>query len=203
MQGGDQSYVDPIGTYTDFSQGGMKHTGSPLDVAIDGRGFFEIATPQGTRLTRVGSFTLDGNGQLVTKEGWPVMSAGGAGADPAARAIKSTGQAPLTITDNGEVFEGENQIAKLSLVDVSDQDTLQKVGNNLYQFKPGASPEVKDVGRPSLKQGYLEASNVNIVQEMTDMIATTRVFESTQKAIHAYDAMADKLVNTVPKIGNG
>jgi len=203
MQGGDQSFVDPIGTYTDFSQGGLKHTGSPLDLAIDGKGFFEVATPQGLRLSRVGSFTLDGNGQLVTKDGFPVMSAGGVGADPAARVIRASGNAPLTITDDGGVYEGENRIGKVSVIDVSDPDSLQKVGNSLYQFKAGASPEVKDVERLSLKQGYLEASNVNIVQEMTEMIATTRVFESAQKAIHAYDSMAEKLVNTVPKVGNG
>ena len=94
-------------------------------------------------------------------------------------------------------------IAKLSLIEVADRDTLQKVGNSMYQFRSNAQPEVSDVRAPVLKQGYIEASNVNIVQEMTDMIATTRTFESTQKAINAYDSMADKLVNTVPKIGNG
>ena len=203
MQGGDKSYVDPIGTYTDFSQGGLRHTGNPLDLALDGKGFFEVATPTGLRLTRVGSFSLDGNGQLVTKEGWPVLSQGGEGTDPASRVIKASGQTPLTITDNGDVYEGENKIAKLSIVAVSDNESLQKVGNSLYQFKQGSSPEVQDVASPSLKQGYLEASNVNIVQEMTDMIATTRTFEANQKAIHAYDSMAEKLVNVVPKVGNG
>ena len=203
MQGGDKSFVDSAGTYTDFSQGGMKHTGNALDMAIDGKGFFEVATPAGLRLTRLGSFSLDGNGQLVTKDGMPVLSSGGEGSDPSARVIRASGQLPLTVTDNGEVFEGENKIAKLSMVQVSDLDSLQKVGNSLYQFKKGFTPEVQDVARPSLKQGYLEASNVNIVQEMTDMIATTRTFEATQKAIHAYDQMAEKLVNNVPKIGNG
>jgi flagellar basal-body rod protein FlgF len=155
------------------------------------------------RLSRLGSFSLDGNGQMVTKDGWPVMAAGGAGADPAARVIKASGAAPLTITQNGDVYEGETLLAKLSMVEVSDPDSLQKVGNSLFQFKQGFAPEISDVTHPSVKQGYLEASNVNIVQEMTDMIATTRVFESTQKAIHAYDSMAEKLVNNVPKLGNG
>jgi flagellar basal-body rod protein FlgF len=201
MQGGDESYVDPIGSYTDFSQGGMKHTGNALDVAVDGKGFFEVATPNGVRFTRHGSFSLDGNGQLVTKDGWPVLSAGAG--DPASRVIRASGQAPLTITEGGEVFEGENSIAKLSLIEVANRDTLQKVGNSMYEFRSNAQPEVQNVDHPSLKQGYLEASNVNIVQEMTDMIATTRTFESTQRAIHAYDQMAEKLVNVVPKVGNG
>jgi flagellar basal-body rod protein FlgF len=203
MQGGDKSYVDAHGTYTDFSQGGMKHTGNRLDVAIAGDGFFEVATPSGVRLTRHGSFSIDGNGQLVTKDGWPVLSAASAGADPASRVIKTNGE-QMEIQDNGDVYLGTNPVAKLSVVTVADKDQLQKIGGSLYQFKPNAQPEVANVQFPNLKQGYLETSNVNIVQEMTDMIATTRVFESTQKAISAYDSMADKLVNVVPKTsGNG
>ena len=198
MQGGDKSFVDSIGTYTDFTQGGLKSTGSPLDVAIDGKGFFEIATPNGVRMTRHGSFSMDGNGQLVTKEGYPVLAAGGPGSDPASRVIRSQG-GQLTITDGGEVFDGQNPIAKLSLVDVADKDSVQKVGNSLYEFKSNARPEIVAMEHPNLRQGFLESSNVNIVKEMTDMITTTRTFESAQKAISAYDSMTDKLVNQVPK----
>jgi flagellar basal-body rod protein FlgG len=198
MQGGDKSYVDSIGTYTDFSQGGLKSTGNPLDVAIDGQGFFEVATPAGVRFTRHGSFSLDGNGVLVTKDGYPVLSAGEPGQDPANRMIRSTG-GPLVINDNGDVYDGENVIGKLSLIDVQDKDSLQKIGNSLYDFKSNARPEITVVNHPSLKQGFVESSNVNIVKEMTDMITTTRTFESAQKAISAYDSMAEKLVNQVPK----
>lgn len=200
MQGGDKSFVDSAGTYTDFSQGSLKQTGAPLDVALDGAGFFEVATPGGVRLTRHGSFSLDGNGQLVTKDGYPVLSATAAAVDPAARVIRSDGQ-PLVIADNGDVYSGENLVARLSVVDVADKDGLGKVGQNLYEFKKGFQPEITTVASPSLKQGFVEGSNVNIVREMTDMITTTRTFESAQKAISAYDQMADKLVNVVPKVG--
>ncbi|WP_373998849.1 flagellar basal-body rod protein FlgF [Bdellovibrio bacteriovorus] len=200
MQGGDKSYVDAKGTFTDFSQGGLKHTGNPMDVAIDGKGFFEVATPGGVRLTRAGNFTLDGNGQLVTKEGFPVLRAGEPGADPASRVIRLQGTGlPLSINDNGDVFEGTENIGRVSLVNVNNPDSLQKMGSSLYSFKPNMAPEMTNVNNPSLKQGFLEASNVNIVQEMTDMISTNRVFESTQKAITAYDQMADKMVNVVGK----
>ncbi len=201
MQGGDKSYVDPIGTYTDFSQGGLKHTGNALDVAIDGQGFFEVAVPGGVRLTRFGSFSLDGNGQLVTREGWPVLAAGVE--SPEQRIITVTGREPVTITESGEVLEGAKSVGKISLVEVTDRNSLQKVGNSLYQFRVNTKPEVVGVEHPVLKQGFQEVSNVNIVQEMTDMIATTRTFETLQKAVHAYDSMADKLVNVVPKVGNG
>lgn len=199
MQGGDKSYVDTKGTFTDFSQGGLKHTGNNFDVAIDGKGFFEIATPGGVKLSRAGNFTLDGNGQLVTKEGHPVLRSGVPGEDPAGRVIRMQGLGAVTISDNGEVFEGTENIGKLSLVNVNNPDSLQKVGSSLYAFKANATPEMTVIENPSLKQGFLETSNVNIVQEMTDMIATNRVFESTQKAISAYDQMAEKVVNVVGK----
>jgi flagellar basal-body rod protein FlgF len=197
MQGGDKSYVDSNGSYTDFTQGSLKSTNAPLDLAIDGSGFFEVATPGGVKLTRFGSFKLDSAGQLVTKDGHPVLRTGNPGEDPASRVIRLTGQAPISISDAGEVFEGEQSLGRVSLVEVKNKDTLSKVGSSLYEFKSNATPEFANIPNPSLKQGFLEMSNVNIVQEMTDMIATTRVFESAQKAIQAYDGMADKLINTV------
>ena len=144
MQGGDKSFVDPIGTYTDHSQGGMRHTGNALDVALASDGFFEVATPNGVRLTRHGSFSLDGNGQLVTKEGMPVLSAAAAGTEPESRVIKTNGET-MSIQDNGDVYLGNNLVAKLSVVNVADKDSLQKIGNSLYQFKPNSKPEVTNL----------------------------------------------------------
>ncbi len=199
MQGVDKSYVDSKGTFTDFNQGGLKPTGNALDIAIDGKGFFEVATPSGVRLTRSGNLTLDGNGQLVTKDGFPILKQAEAGADPASRVIRVQGNKPVTISDTGDIVEGTDVIGKISLVDVKNPDTLIKTGNSLYNFKPNSTPEMTNIANPSVRQGFLESSNVNIVQEMTDMISTQRVFESTQKAISAYDSMSDKLVNTVGK----
>ncbi len=199
MQGGDKSYVDTKGTFTVFEQGGLKPTGNSLDVAIDGEGFFEVATPNGLKFTRSGNFTLDGNGQLVTKEGHPVLKQGSDGEDPSTRTLRVTGQGAITVTDQGDLFEGEQLLGRLSVVKVADLDALRKVGNSMYDFKPNFNAEVVGVKNPSLKQGFLEASNVNIVQEMTDMIQTQRVFESTQKAISSFDSMTEKLVNVVGK----
>lgn len=200
LQGGDKSYVNATGTFTDFTQGGIKSTGGALDVAIDGPGFFEVASPAGVRLSRNGSFTLDGNGTLVTRDGLPVLGAGAPGSDPATRTIRVTGAGgSVSISENGAVFEGQNQIGTLALVDVANKDSLSKIGNTLFNFKPGFAPEVTALATPSLRQGFLEASNVNVVQEMTDMLTATRIFESAQKAISAYDSIADKIVNQVPK----
>jgi len=201
MQGGDKSFVDSKGTFTDFSQGSLRRTGNPLDLAIDGKGFFEVATPQGVRLTRSGNFTLDGNGRLVTKDGHPVLLSGEAGADPSTRTIQMTGTEPITISDRGEITQGSQSLGQLSVVNVAVPDALQKMGQSMYGFKPNMNAEVTNVASPALQSGFIEMSNINIVQEMTDMIQTHRVFESTQKAISAYDSMSDKLVNVVGKTG--
>ncbi|MGZ3725014.1 MAG: flagellar basal-body rod protein FlgF [Pseudobdellovibrio sp.] len=195
MNGGDKSFVNSTGTYTNFEQGSLKFTGGKLDLAIDGQGFFEVSTPSGVQLTRAGNFTIDGNGQLVTKDGSAVLLEGDG--SPESRTVRFSGQAPAYISDAGEVFDGKEKLGKISLLNVANPDSLQKVGNNNYSFKSNMPAEVTKVAVPNLKQGFLETSNVNIVNEMTDMIMAQRVFEGTQKAIHAYDQMADKLINVV------
>lgn len=198
-QGADKSYVDPIGTYTNFAQGGLKATGNKLDVAIDGPGFFEVATTKGTRLTRSGSFTIDGLGQLVTRDGYPILKKAEPGADPASRVIKVVSNDEMKISHSGEIFQGDESLGQLSVVQLANNNALQKEGQNLFSFRPNQVAQVSPVTNPKIEQGFLETSNVNIVQEMTDMIMATRLFESTQKAMQAYDSMAEKLVNVVPK----
>lgn len=198
MQGGDKSFVDSKGTFTEFSQGSLKASGNPLDVSIDGPGFFEVATPAGVRFTRAGNFSLDSTGRIVTKDGYPVLAAGEG--DPAAREIRLSGVGHLNINDEGTIFEGDNQVSRLSIVNASNLQGLNKIGNSLFAPRSGQNPQMSAIARPSLRQGFVEQSNVNIVQEMTDMIATQRIFESTQKAISAYDSMSDKLVNVVGKV---
>lgn len=204
LNGGDKAFVDAAGTYTNFEQGSLKSTGGKLDVAIDGQGFFEVGTPTGVKFTRAGNFTVDGNGQLVTKDGNPVLLEGGEGEDGLisgdnfdGRTVRVSGTQAITISDAGEVFEGETKLGKLSVVNVANTDALQKVGNNYYTTKENMNAEITAIKNPSLKQGFLETSNVSIINEMTDMIMAQRVFEGTQKAISAYDNMSDKLINQV------
>lgn len=200
MNGGDKGFVDSAGTFTNFEQGSLKSTGGKLDVAIDGKGFFEVSTPAGVQLTRAGNFSIDGNGTLVTKDGFPVLLEGANEASPEQRTVRFSGQAQAVISDGGEIFEGDRRLGKISLVQVNNLDALQKVGNNNYSFKSNMTPDLVSVAQPNLKQGFIETSNVNIVNEMTDMIMAQRVFEGTQKAIQSYDAMADKLINVVGNV---
>ena len=198
--GGDKSYVDLAGTSTDFSQGGLKQTGSALDLAIDGDGFFEVLTPEGVRLTRAGSFTIDNQGRVTTKQGFPVLKEGAAGTDPTGRFLQTNG-GQMNVSDNGELFENGAAVGKLSVVNVTNKEALQKIGNNYYGFKDTIPYELENSTTSKITQGFVETSNVNIVSEMADMITATRTFESTQKAIQAYDEMQKRLVNDVPKLG--
>ena len=135
LNGGDKAFVDATGTYTNFEQGSLKSTGGKLDVAIEGAGFFEVGTPNGVKLTRAGNFTIDGNGQLVTKEGYPVLLEAAEGADGLvnnenidSRTVRISGTSTINISDAGEVFEGETKLGKLSVVTAGNTDALQKIG---------------------------------------------------------------------------
>lgn len=197
MQGGDRAYVDASGTYSDYSQGALKNTGGSFDVGIEGSGFFEILTPNGVRLSRNGSFKMDGDGRLVSNEGHPILKAGTG--DPAQRVIQLGGR-NLTVGFNGDLYEGDVQLGRLSVVDIKDKDALQKQGGSLYAVKPNFTTAITASDDFKLHQGFVEMSNVNVVDEMTELIQASRTFEATQNAIKAYDQMDQKLVNEVPKV---
>jgi flagellar basal-body rod protein FlgF len=198
MQGGDSGYVDSSETYTDFSQGSLKATGNNFDLALEGEGFFEVLSPTGVQLTRQGTFTLDAQGRLVTQNGNPVLKAGAPGEDINNRIIKFSG-ANVTVSFSGDVFEGGKDMGKLSVVQVDKKDALQKVGASRYQLKENYQASLTPA-KVQVHQGYVETSNVNIIKEMTDMITASRTFESTQKAIKAFDEMNGRLVNDIPRL---
>lgn len=195
LQGGDKAYADAIGTYTDHSQGALKSTGNPLDLALEGRGFLEVLTADGPRLTRNGSLKVDSEGRVVTRDGLPLLLEGESGGDPSERVLRVR-SANFVVSPTGEVYEDNVPVGKLSLLDAENKDSIRKQGASLYSVGENA---VLSVASPQIHQGFLESSNVNLIREMTDMIAATRLFESSQKAIQAYDQMEDKLVNNVPK----
>lgn len=197
-QGGDRAYVDSSGSYTDHSQGALKRTGNVMDLAIEGKGFMEVLTPSGVRYTRNGHLKIDGEGRVVTREGHPVLSEG-LGQDPEQRTIKINGVRNLTISSAGEIYQNGELAGRLSVVDFNNTDALQKQGNSLYAKKESYQGAPVAAQNFEMHQGFAEISNVNIVEEMTDMIAATRAFETNQKAIKAYDKMDERLVNDVPR----
>lgn len=198
MNGGDKSYVDVAGTFVNFKQGAMKPTNNRMDVGIEGKAFFEVLTPQGIRYTRNGALTFDQQGTLTTKQGYPILSRGTG--DPQNRQLRLQVGEDFQITPDGDVYQNQNLVGKMSLLNFNNPQALQKQGASLYKLNDTIVTAITPSNEYRLHQGYLEASNVNIVQEMTDMIQTTRTFESTQKAIQAYDKMEQLLVNEIPKL---
>ena len=107
---------------------------------------------------------------------------------------------PFRVTTQGDIFSGGENIGQLNLQTVTEKDALHKEGNSLYRLRDNFDNQVVNAQNFKVHQGAVERSNVNVISEMTDMIRTTRVFESSQKAIQAYDQMNQKLINDVGRI---
>ncbi|MCR5421425.1 MAG: flagellar hook-basal body protein [Lachnospiraceae bacterium] len=189
-------------TFTDYSQGSFHETGNTFDLAISGKGFFNIEfTSKGTeekpgetsvKYTRDGTFTLNVKGELVTKDGDYVLDQNGNHIvlDPTQK-YDIDRMGIIRLTDTGV------QQAQIGITDFEDYNFLEKYGETYYQPVEGATQQEADA---QVYSGYLEASNVQIVQEMVDLIAFTRAYESNQKIIQAYDQTLDKAVNDLGKV---
>lgn len=180
-------YAPPFATLIDFSQGALRETGNPLDVAINGRGFFSVQTPDGVQYTRQGSFSLNDEGVLVTPDGYPIVGEGG----------EITLEAGVVeIDDEGGVFVDGEEVDRLVITDFADQGVLKKAGQGRFVLDDATA--VGD--RPphtTLRQGYVETANVNAVAAMTEMIETSRAFEAYQKIIQSVDEATETSINDV------
>ena len=187
--------------FTDFQQGSFKPTGNNTDFALEGKGFFSVETPTGERYTRNGSFTIGVEGYLMTKEGFPVLGENG-------RIFLKDNE--FSINKNGEVWVrpiGKNEanpilLDRLKLVTFENDRFITKQGSSLYQSTPISGPAVSAEGhdRPVITQGFVEASNVNVVNEMVQMIEVNRAYEANQKSIQSEDTMMAKLWGEVVRI---
>ncbi|MBM3848469.1 MAG: flagellar basal-body rod protein FlgG [Verrucomicrobia bacterium] len=170
-----------------FTVGDVSHTGSQLDVAIDGQGFFEVVMPDGSSAyTRDGAFKLDSTGRLVTSDGMVLQ--GGITIPP--------GTSEITIAPTGEVSArtaGGIQAFNMNLVRFANPSGLESVGRNLYRETPSSGAAQQ--GQPGtdgfgvLAQNYLEMSNVKVVEEMVNMIVAQRAYEVNSKAVQTADDM--------------
>lgn len=166
---------------SDLKPGTMRNTAVPLDIAIEDAGFFEVRTEQGLAYTRRGDFKLDGQSRLVTLQGDPVMATSGE--------IVLTTSHP-TIDQNGAIYENGKLVAQLKVVQFTNPETLVRSGPGL--FVPGENSQFESERLARVRQGFLEASNVNSMEEMVKMIESMRHFESAQKIVQGYDEMMEK-----------
>lgn len=175
---------------TDFAQGSIRRTDNPLDLALDGSGFFVIQHANGTRYTRSGNFSLDSTGRLVTVDGYPVMGINGV--------VQIQGD-QVEIDSAGQVITDGMPVAKLKLVDFQGTNGLVKAGNNTFMIANAILAEEMHA-TAQVKQGFLELSNVNAVYEMAKMIEAMRVYESYQKTIQLISETLEKASDELGKI---
>ncbi|MFD1695813.1 flagellar basal-body rod protein FlgG [Roseibium aestuarii] len=180
------------------AQGSLTNTGNQLDVALDGRGWFQVTGPDNEVLyTRAGTFNKNADGRLVTVDGY--------GVEPAILFPPET--IKIVINESGEVFaqlDGElepRQLGRLSLANFANDVGLEPVGGNLFRETPASGAPVDGVaGDPGfgiIRQGYKEASNVDPVKEITELIAAQRGYEMNSKVIKAADDMAGTVTNGI------
>jgi len=186
--------VRVVATEKLYTQGGLTQTGNALDVAVEGRGFFQIQMPDGTTgYTRDGSFQVDAQGQLVTNNGYVLQP--GIVVPAQAQSVTIGGDGTVTVTLPGQ--SGAQTIGQIQLANFANPAGLDPKGQNL--FTETASSGTPTSGAPqsnglgSLAQGFVETSNVNVVEELVSMIQTQRAYELNSKAIQTSDQMLQRL----------
>lgn len=180
---------------TDFTMGNYRQTGNEFDFAIgQENAFFAVDTPFGVRFTRDGSFTLNEDKELVTQDGFKVLS----GRLESVSGVNIQPEDEVVFSEKGEIFVNGTVAQSLFVGEFEEMDKLQKVGRNLF-VAVGTEPEIAE--NPRLKQGFLEASNVNAVEEMVKMLEASRGYETYQKVIQTMDDLNSKTVNDVGRLG--
>jgi len=186
--------VRSVATSRQFSQGNMQQTSNPLDIAIQGQGFFQIQMPDGTvGYTRDGAFQVDAQGQLVTSNGFQVQP----GIVVPANATSVTIGADGTVTAGVQGQPTGVNLGQIQLSSFINPAGLEPRGQNLFtETAASGAPQTGTPGTNSmgtLSQGALETSNVNVVEELVAMIQTQRVYELNSKAIQTSDQMLQRL----------
>jgi flagellar basal-body rod protein FlgG len=186
--------VRPVGTSRVFSQGNLNRTENPLDLAINGAGFLQVQMPDGTTAyTRDGALKVDAQGQLVTANGYPIVPAITVPQNASSLTIGADGV--VTVTAQGAT--AATQVGQVQTATFVNPGGLDPQGQNL--FRETAASGTPTVGAPGLNghgtisQGYVETSNVNVVEELVSMIQTQRAYEINSKAIQTADQMLGRL----------
>ncbi len=189
-------------TYTDYAQGNFKVTDNNTDFALRGDGFFAISytDKQGNssvKYTRDGAFVVNTQGYLVTKDGDYVLNMNDARNGNVTGRIRVNPNLPIDVDEFGTIFQDGVQVGNIGYVDFADYNYIAKFGENLYDIEDGGQVIASDA---TIEQGAIEASNVNVVSEMVNMITISRAYQAGQKVIQTVDETLDKAVNSVGQV---
>lgn len=187
---------------TDYSAGSLAQTGNPLDIAIQGDGFFAVRTPAGIAYTRQGNFRLTQSGELVTSEGYPVLSKAGERPDQGQPIVINTsvqeGGGKPVVDNDGNVTVNGDQVAQIALYDFPKPYNLKKTSSTMFVPENGVLPMASQ--GTTVFQGSIEKSNVDTVSEMINMVDASRYFETCQRVIRGFDDIAAKAVNDLARV---
>jgi flagellar basal-body rod protein FlgF len=178
-------------TSTNFAAGELRPTGVSTDLGIEGPGYFQVQTSDGTMgYTRDGEFRLNTKGQLLTKHGFPVMG------DNGAVQVDPRNTSPLVITDAGAVMQGGEQKARIKLTEFANQAALTTTSAGLF-LDPDLTAQASDATKSSVRQGFLENANVSSIVEMGSLITAMRFYEANQRTIQVEDERLSRLISDV------
>ncbi len=182
--------VKPVAINRNFSQGNFKHTGGPLDMVIEGDGFFQVTMPDGTiAYTRDGSFSRDSTGRIVTNDGYPLEPAITIPTDAISVTVGNDGT--VTVLRPGETVATE--VGTIQLTKFINPSGLKSLGKNLFLNTQSSGDPIQGTpgleGMGTISQGYQEMSNVDLVEELVTMIISQRSYETNSKTIRAADQM--------------
>ena len=183
-------FVAADGVARDFGQGGLHRTDGPLDLAIEGQGFFKITTRDGDRYTRDGRFRTDDTGRLTTQAGQAVLDEGGG------EITLDLQKGQITIATDGTVSQGAERVGKVGVYKFDTLSVLEKTGDNLLQNTSNSQPAPATEAK--VRQGMLESSNVQPIVEITRMIEVSRAYEQVTRMM---DSQAELTRNTITRMG--
>lgn len=186
---GQTAYANDVGTSRNMAQGTFQSTGNPLDLAIQGDGYFGVTTPEGDRYTRAGNFTINDQGELVNSDGFQVH-------DQSGQAVTFEPEdSNITVFADGRIeVNGENR-GSVGVYKFENKNSLEKAGGNLYTSSE--VPVIDDEAK--IAQGMIEASNVNPIMEMTKMLQVQRDYDGAAKFINTMYELQDTAVRTFAK----
>lgn len=170
------------GSYVNFASGALEETGNPLDLALQGTGFLTVETPNGLMYTRNGALSRNGQGELVTAEGFRVLGENGPILLP---------EAQISINEAGEIYVDHQYLERLRIVDFAEPWSLIRRGSSFFAAPSNA---VEQLPKVRVLQGALERANVDTAQEMVQMITALRAYQMSQKALQSEDEMTGRLI---------
>jgi flagellar basal body rod protein FlgG len=191
-EGGQHPWIDD--SWTDFSQGTVLPTGSPLDLALVGKGFVTVRGPAGNLYTRNGTLKVSPQGDLLAPEDRAIL-------DKNNKPIKIDPSLPFDIDTAGAVKQNNQTVAELAIVEFTDASALRKLGKSYFQLPPG-KVQPKPAADTAVRQGHVESSNVTPSESAVRLVAMLREFEMLKKAIELGSRMTEQSIEQVAKVNS-